>query len=73
MLGVFLLGIFTKYQGESKYIILSMVLSSVLCFSFMILNRRGITNIPWSSFVVIGTIISFSLPQIINYLTKTKK
>ena len=73
MLGVFLLGIFTKYQGESKCIIFSMVLSSALCFSFMILNRRGITNIPWSLFVVIGTIISFSLPQIINYLIKTKK
>ena len=71
LLGVFLLGIFTNYQGN-KIIIFSMIFSSLLCLSFMILNRIQITNVPWSSFVVIGTIISFFFPQIISKITLKK-
>jgi len=66
MLGVFLLGMFTRYNEDNKYIIFSMIFSSLLCLSFMILNRFQITNVPWSSFVVIGTLISFSLPQVLS-------
>jgi hypothetical protein len=71
LLGVFLLGIFTNYHGN-KIIIFSMIFSSLLCLSFMILNRIQITNVPWSSFVVIGTIISFFFPQIISKITLKK-
>lgn len=71
LLGMFLLGIFTKRNFSSFSIIFSMIFASILCFSFMILNRFGITNIPWSSFVIIGSFISFFLPYIMEY-TKEK-
>ncbi len=63
LLGIFLLGIFTQTKGE-KNIIFSMVFASLLNLTFMILNRLNITSIPWSSFVIIGVVISFFLPQI---------
>lgn len=66
LLGVFLLGILVKRKIDSTHIIFSMLFSSILCFSFMVLNRLNITSIPWSSFVIIGTIISFLFPQILS-------
>ncbi|MBP7796797.1 MAG: hypothetical protein KA059_08500 [Elusimicrobiales bacterium] len=67
LLGIFLLGMFTKIKG-SKIIIFSMIFSSLICLSFMILNRKGITAVPWSSFVIIGTSISFLLPLVVEKL-----
>lgn len=65
LLGVFLLGMFSKFKGY-KEVIFSMILSSLICLSFMIGNKLNITSIPWSSFVIIGTLTSFLLPQIIQ-------
>jgi len=70
MLGVFLLGIFTKKSYRVGYVIFSMIFSSLLCLFMMIGNRLNYFNIPWSSFVLIGTFISFLLPQILNYMRK---
>jgi ABC-type Fe3+-siderophore transport system permease subunit len=70
MLGVFLLGIFTKKRYRVGYVIFSMIFSSLLCLFMMIGNRLNYFNIPWSSFVLIGTFISFLLPQILNYMRK---
>lgn len=69
LLGVFLLGIFTKFKG-SKEIIFSMIFSSILCLGFMIGNKLNLTNVPWSSFVIIGTFTSFLLPQLIGKFRK---
>ncbi len=70
MLGVFLLGMLSKKKFSSFSIILSMILSSLVCLSFMLLNRKGITSIPWSSFVIIGTMLAFTLPWIFEGIFK---
>lgn len=72
MLGVFLLGMISKRNYSSLSVIFSMIFSSGLCLSFMILNRLQITNIPWSSFVIIGTLLSFLLPIILAVLPEKK-
>ncbi|MEF3279439.1 MAG: hypothetical protein K6357_00500 [Elusimicrobiota bacterium] len=71
LLGVFLLGIFTSVNN-SKSVVVCMILSSIVCLSFMILNKMGIIRVPWSSFVVIGTILSFAIPLIIHKITNIK-
>ncbi|MCX7641932.1 MAG: hypothetical protein N2Z20_04790 [Elusimicrobiales bacterium] len=70
LLGIFLIGILTKKQFSSNSLILSMIISSGLCLLFMIFNRKGITHIPWSSFVILGSLISFFLPWFLEYLNR---
>lgn len=65
LLGVFLLGIFSK-TNMPVLIISSMIFSSSLCLTFMITNRAGITTVPWSLFVVIGCVLSFSIPFLVS-------
>lgn len=72
LLGVFLLGMLTKKEIRPGYIIFSMIFSSLVCLSFMVLNKMKITNIPWSLFVVIGSLLSFLLPQVLGLKKKNK-
>ncbi|MCX7905134.1 MAG: hypothetical protein N2446_00345 [Elusimicrobiales bacterium] len=70
LLGIFLIGILTQKQFSSFSLILSMITSSGFCLLLMLLNRKGITHVPWSFFIIFGSFVTFFLPWVIDYFSK---
>ena len=65
MLGVFLLGLFTKRPANRANII-AMIFNTICMTILLILSENKIINLCWSWIIVIGTVVTFGLGYLLG-------